>query len=68
MPQFINTANAAGALGAALSGGGSAIIAFADKDFNKIAEAMKKFGEKHTITGQTKILNIINDGALCKLF
>jgi homoserine kinase len=63
MPYIIKAANDAGALGAALSGGGSTIIAFADKDFRKIGEAMREACKKKNVSGVTKTLKIVNDGA-----
>lgn len=63
MPDIIKAANDVGALGTALSGGGSTIIALANENINKIAEAMKNTGAKHGITGTIKTLEIISEGA-----
>lgn len=67
MPKLIKAAVDAGALGAALSGGGSTILAFANRDFAQICDAMKKTGEKNGVTGSTKILQIVNEGVSSKL-
>ena len=62
MPNLIKAAIDAGAFGAALSGGGSSIIALANKNFNEIGDAMKKAAKKHKLTGTSKTLEIINEG------
>lgn len=62
MPQLIAAANEAGALGTSLSGGGSAIIALADKNFKEIGDAMKHVAEKHGVTGISKQLEVSNKG------
>lgn len=67
MPKLIESAIQEGAYGAALSGGGSSIIAFADKNFNKIADGMKKEAIKGNIKGETKILEINNSGSEARL-
>jgi homoserine kinase len=67
MPKLIKAANDAGALGTALSGGGSTIIALADKNFKEIEKAMITVGIKQRITGTTKTLEIINEGATSTL-
>jgi len=67
MPKLIKAANDAGALGTALSGGGSTIIALADKNFDNIGDAMLNIAKMHKCTGTIKILEIINEGASFKL-
>jgi homoserine kinase len=62
MQLLIDAANNAGALGAALSGGGSAIIALANENFQQIGDAMKEEAERHKITGVAKKLEILNEG------
>jgi homoserine kinase len=62
MPHIIQAANQAGALGAALSGGGSTIIALANQDFEHIAQAMKAEAAKHGVAGTTKVLEIVDEG------
>jgi homoserine kinase len=67
MPEIIQAAIDAGAYGAALSGGGSSIIALADKKFKDIASGMQKKAEKRKITGKTYILTINDSGSEVKL-
>jgi homoserine kinase len=67
MPNLIKAANDAGALGAALSGGGSTILAFADKNFASIEKAMKIVGQNNKVPGMTKTLKIVNEGATVTL-
>lgn len=62
IPKIISAAIQAGAYGAALSGGGSAIISFADNGFDKIAKSMKKAAQKEGMTGVTIILPINTTG------
>ncbi len=63
MPKLIRAANDAGALGAALSGGGSAIIALADKKFQQIGEAMKQAAKQEGVSGTYETLEVDTDGA-----
>jgi homoserine kinase len=63
IPDIIAAANEAGAFGAALSGGGSSIIALANKNFNEIEEAMIEAAKKHNVKGIAKCLEISNKGA-----
>lgn len=67
MPEIIQSAIDAGAYGAALSGGGSSIIALSDKKLKDIAYGMQKRAEKGGITGKTYILDINNTGSEVKL-
>lgn len=67
MPEIIRAAIDAGAYGAALSGGGSSIIALADKKFKAIASGMQKRARKGGISGKTYILNINEAGSEVKL-
>ncbi|MBM3282750.1 homoserine kinase [Candidatus Gottesmanbacteria bacterium] len=62
MPQIIDTALTAGAYGAALSGGGSSIIAIADKDFDQIAKKMSNRAKLKGLAGKTYILEVNNKG------
>lgn len=66
MPDIIQAAIDAGAYGAALSGGGSAIIALADAKFEVIANGMKIKAKKDGIGGKTYILSINNTGSVVK--
>lgn len=61
-PKLIETAIGHGAYGAALSGGGSSVIAFADGRAKKVANAMQKEAEKNNISGIPMILSATNDG------
>lgn len=67
MPDIIKAANEAGCLGAALSGGGSSIIAFANKNYKQIEKAMKETAKKNSINGITKTLDITNEGVYYKI-
>lgn len=67
IPEIIQSAIDSGAYGAALSGGGSSIIALADKKFKDIAFGMQKRAEKGKISGKTYILNINDSGSEVKL-
>lgn len=67
MPEIIKTAIDEGAYGAALSGGGSSIIALADKKFKDIAAGMKDKAGKSRIAGKTYILNICDRGSEVEL-
>lgn len=67
IPEIIQAAIEAGAYGAALSGGGSSIIALSDKKFEDIAFGMQKRAEKGGITGKTYVLSINDSGSKVKL-
>ena len=67
MNTIINEAVDAGAYGSALSGGGSAIVAFADKKFEEIAEKMKHIAVKNGVNGDTFVLDINNSGSDAKI-
>ncbi|MBI4051247.1 MAG: homoserine kinase [Elusimicrobia bacterium] len=64
MKQVIFEANRAGALGAALSGAGSSILAIAKntQDMEKIGRAMQKAFSQHRMHSQYKILSFENKG------
>ncbi|HSA83580.1 MAG TPA: homoserine kinase [Patescibacteria group bacterium] len=68
MPKLIAAANESGALGAALSGGGSSIIAFADKNSKKIAEVLEKTGQMYGLQGRVVILTANNTGARVRVY
>jgi homoserine kinase len=63
MPKLIKAANDAGALGAALSGGGSSIIALASSNFEYIGKSMNDAADREGVTGMYKTLDIAYDGA-----
>lgn len=67
IPEIIEAAQNAGALGAALSGGGSSILAFAYGNSAVIADAMVKVGKQNGITAYTTILEVANQGATCTI-
>jgi len=62
MPKLISTAIDAGALGAALSGGGSSIIALANNNFERIGLAMQKKAKEADINGTFSVFTITNEG------
>jgi len=68
MPTLIEAALTYGALGAALSGGGSSIIALADKNFEKIADALVKTGKKCGLEGKVAMLTTTNKGTVIKCY
>lgn len=61
-PHLIEVALKNGAYGAALSGGGSSVVAFADKAAAKVARAMQMHAEKNNISGIPLILSASNEG------
>lgn len=63
MPEIIQAAIDNGAFGAALSGGGSSIIAIAGNNLEKITKAMLIAAKKNKIKGRTLILEANHDGA-----
>jgi homoserine kinase len=67
MPMLIKAANDAGALGAALSGGGSTIIALATSNFEKIGKAISDAAKSEGVTGIYKTLEISGDGAFAEI-
>lgn len=62
IPKLIEAANNAGALGSALSGGGSSIISLADSKFEEIGLAMQNMAKKHGVVGKIGIFDISNEG------
>lgn len=64
MPKLIGAALNVGAYGAALSGGGSSIIAFADHNLDKIAQSMKLKAKENNISGKSMVVDINKTGAL----
>ena len=68
MPTLIEAAIIHGAFGAALSGGGSSIIALADKSFEKIASALVNTGNQSGLKGKTAILTATNKGAVIRKY
>jgi homoserine kinase len=63
LPDLIESALDAGAHGAALSGGGSSVLALASEGMDKIGAAMTRKGEAAGIRGEVRILNIDQEGA-----
>ncbi len=64
MPKLIEAALSAGAYGAALSGGGSSIIALADHNLEKIAQSINLQAKENQISGKTLIVDINKAGAI----
>ncbi|BBB92985.1 MAG TPA: homoserine kinase [Methylomusa anaerophila] len=63
MPEVFTAARKAGALGAALSGAGPCLIAFALSDLNKIGKAMVNTFSQHNVKAYYKVLGIDQEGA-----
>ncbi len=63
MPDIIAAALAAGAVGASLSGGGSTILALANRRHDVIASAMSRAAAESGVEGSSRILNIAVGGA-----
>jgi homoserine kinase len=63
MPEIIEAAVDAGALGACLSGAGSSILALTTQDDAAIAEAMQAEALRHGVTGKSVLLDISARGA-----
>jgi homoserine kinase len=63
LPDLIKAALDAGAHGAALSGGGSSVLALASEGLDKIGAAMTRKGEAGGIRGEVRILNVDQRGA-----
>lgn len=63
MADVFAAATAAGALGAALSGAGPCLVAFADRDGAAIGDAMTAAFARHGVSATYLDLNIDNDGA-----
>ncbi len=67
MPRIIAAALSEGAYGAALSGGGSSIIALAGHRFKAIARNMVEAAAEGNISGSTLVLDVTNTGSEVKL-
>ncbi len=63
MKDICNAALKAGALGAALSGSGTSIIAFALKNTQVVVQAMQKTLEKNHLVGKTIVTGVDFEGA-----
>jgi len=63
MPQIIQAAVDAGALGACLSGAGSSILALVSAHDNAVAQAMSAEAQRHGVEGQSLLLDISTQGA-----
>jgi homoserine kinase len=63
MPMVIQAALDAGAHGAALSGGGSSVIALATEDLHIIGDAMARAARQADIRGEVRVLEIDRRGA-----
>jgi homoserine kinase len=63
LPDLIQAALDAGAHGACLSGGGSAVLALASGRFSDIGEAMWRAGEAAGVQGEVRVLDIDRTGA-----
>ncbi len=61
--RAVQAARRAGARGVALSGAGPSIIAFTDRNADKIADAMMRLARRAHLPGSTKIVAISNRGA-----
>jgi homoserine kinase len=62
LDDMIATAEQAGALGAALSGAGGAVIAIADRNHKRIAAAMEQVAASRELDGSTMVLAISQTG------
>lgn len=63
MEEIIDAAISAGAAGAALSGSGSSILAFALGCEERVAEAMMRVGDRSRVDGRTIITKVCYSGA-----
>lgn len=67
MERIIKSAIVAGAYGAALSGGGSSIVAFCDKKYENISKKMMDTALKNGVKGETLVLDINHTGSDAKI-
>jgi homoserine kinase len=63
MPQIIEAAVQAGALGACLSGAGSSILALVSAHDNNVAQAMQSEAARNGVSGRSLLLDISTRGA-----
>lgn len=63
MPQIIEAAVGAGALGACLSGAGSAILALVTEHDDEVARAMQAEAARRSVSGRSLLLDIAAEGA-----
>jgi homoserine kinase len=63
LDDVIAAAEQAGALGAALSGAGGSVIAIADRNHDRVAEAMRKAARAHRLSGRAMTLAAAPTGA-----
>lgn len=65
LPGLVAAARAAGALGAAMSGAGSSVIAFADDDelAAEVGAAMARWGTEHGLPGRARLARPRSQGA-----
>ncbi|MCL4459770.1 MAG: homoserine kinase [Chloroflexi bacterium] len=63
MRRFFRAASEAGALGAYLSGAGSAILALTDKKEEAIAQSLQETGKRYGYPGRALIVDICYNGA-----
>ena len=63
MPEIIDAANAAGAHGASLSGGGSSLIALASSRFHEVLRAMQNAAHEAGVEGTGMVLRADQHGA-----
>lgn len=63
MNDVMKAASDAGALGACLSGAGSAMVAFVTGNADAVSEAMLKALQRHGVDGYTKIVQVDGEGA-----
>ncbi len=62
MPELLQAAREAGALGAFLSGAGSTILALCHDNAQAVADAMAKAAERHSLTGQAMVVPVNAEG------